>query len=99
MHNPTPYPAGAFYVAHQLFTGPNFRKGGEWGDVMDGPVTDLAEALEQVVDRFDDELAAGEMPTRENLRMWLITPGEAPVDCTETALAELAKWVKDEEAA
>lgn len=95
----TPYP-NRFFVAHHLFTGAPFNTGGTWGDLLDGPVDDADACIDKIVDTYRDDA-----PTHDDLRVWLIQPGQLPVDCTDWAIRSVARiheagrWVEPEAAA
>ena len=75
---PAVYP-DSFFIAHRLFTGGSFPDGGTWGDILDGPMGDENDVAEAIIESFKSD-AAG--PSAENLRVWVISPGEIAEDCT-----------------
>ena len=83
----TPYPKGGFYIAHRLFIGNSFKSGGEWGCILDGPIEDDDEAIGDILENFKSDTS----PSRENLRVWHITPGKIAEDVTDWALWRCTK--------
>ena len=78
----TPYP-DAFYVAHLLFTGPNFPREGQWGDILDGPEAAFDIVLDAVAQR-------DKSPTRKTLRVWLVKGDtQYVVDVTNAVIVAL----------
>ena len=75
---PAVYP-DSFFVAHRLFTGSSFPEGGVWGDILDGPVVDTDELAELIIEAFKSDETG---PTRENLRVWAISPGKIAEEWT-----------------
>ena len=75
---PAVYP-DSFFIAHRLFTGGSLPAGGEWGDILDGPVIDEDSLIEGIIEKFRD-IDYG--PSRADLRVWHIVPGKPAEDCT-----------------
>ncbi|MCA0204330.1 MAG: hypothetical protein LCH92_08310 [Proteobacteria bacterium] len=92
-----PYP-DTTYVAHRLFTGRPFPDGGVWGDILDGPVPDAEGALEAIIENFKDEIAIGDHPSRQTLRVWHIEAGRAE-DCTGWAIEAIIDLLTERDAA
>lgn len=80
----THYPL-TFYIVHKLFTDDPFKPGGEWGTITDGPL-DGVQMMEEVIDAYRDE-----EPTRENMRVWLITIEGNAHDMTNMTIEDYHK--------
>ena len=88
------YPTGAIYVAHKRFVGPNFRPGGQWGDILDFPMMDFGCLVQTVIDKFTDE---EHMLDRGHLRVWrmpVLLPRE---DVTEEVLRAIPEAIREAE--
>jgi hypothetical protein len=81
----TPYPQGTIYVAHRLFTGEPFKIGGEWGDVLDGPLTDI----DDVADKVRESFKAEDSITYDVLRVLAVRIGKDTRDVTVEVLTLL----------
>lgn len=80
-----------FYVAHVLFTGPNFPREGVWGDILDGPETAFDIVLDAVAQR-------DKSPTRKTLRVGFVKADGTYQDVTNAvivALEDAADEVED----
>ena len=75
------YPEGAIYAAHRLFTGHPFPPEGQWGDILDGPMTDFEAVVEAVREAFK-----GEPMDRSVLRVWLMPSDRPRADMTALVL-------------
>ena len=82
-HDRHGYPTEGFFVAHKRFIGPNFKPQGEWGDILDGPMTDDESVIEAILEAWKDEQHA---PDTDDLRVWHIIPGKPAEDCTAWAV-------------
>ena len=82
---PAVYP-DSFFIAHRLFTGAPFPAGGTWGDVLDGPMGDENDAVAAIVEAFKSDETG---PSTENLRVWVISPGEIAEDCTAGVIEDV----------
>jgi len=88
---PTLYP-DSFFIAHRLFTGAPFPAGGAWGDILDGPLVDGDAVKEAIGKAFNSDQS--EM-TKDNLRVWLVTPDKPAEDCTAWAVAHSNELLDD----
>jgi hypothetical protein len=86
------YPINGFFVAHHRFTGPAFKPGGEWGNIVDDPNATEEDVIEAIIEAFKD---AAHAPDRSDLRVWHIIPGKLPEDCTAWAIEAMVQTLED----
>jgi hypothetical protein len=82
-HDRHGYPLGGFFVAHKRFMGHPLPPQGEWGDILDGPVTDDEAVIEIIIEAWADSEFP---PDRDDLRVWHIVPSKEAEDCTAWAV-------------
>lgn len=87
------YPTQGFFVAHKRYFGPGFDAQGEWGDILDGPVTEDDRVIDEIMRSWDDDIFP---PDFDDLRVWFVGP-DGVREYTRWAVETVAQELMDQE--
>lgn len=88
---PAPYP-DTFFIVHHRFQGPFCAPEGEWGDIGDGPVASEDDAIEAMINTWNETWRE---PDETDFRVWQIVPGKPAENCTAWAIRTMLETIEE----